>query len=72
MNETGRRVREQYADTGGFTDHVFAMRASTRRRPRPEGVSAGIRPMASSAIRNQTWSPPGSTGWARAAANYPP
>ena len=24
MNETGRRVREQYADTGGFTDPVFA------------------------------------------------
>ena len=24
MNETGRRVREQYADTGGFIDHVFA------------------------------------------------
>ena len=24
MNETGRRVREQYANTGGFTDHVFA------------------------------------------------
>ena len=24
MNETGRRVREQYADTGGFTEHVFA------------------------------------------------
>ena len=24
MNETGRHVREQYADTGGFTDHVFA------------------------------------------------
>ena len=24
MNETGRRVREQYADTDGFTDHVFA------------------------------------------------
>jgi TnpA family transposase len=24
-NESGRRVREQYADTGGFTDHVFAM-----------------------------------------------
>ena len=23
MNETGRRIREQYADTGGFTDHVF-------------------------------------------------
>ena len=24
LNETGKRVREQYADTGGFTDHVFA------------------------------------------------
>jgi TnpA family transposase len=24
MNDTGRRVREQFADTGGFTDHVFA------------------------------------------------
>lgn len=24
MNETGRRIREQYADTGGFTDHVFS------------------------------------------------
>ena len=27
MNETGRRIREQYADTGGFTDHVFAATA---------------------------------------------
>ena len=27
MNEAGRRVREQYADTGGFTDHVFAATA---------------------------------------------
>ena len=25
MNETGRHIREQYADTGGFTDHVFAV-----------------------------------------------
>ena len=25
MNDTGRRVREHYADTGGFTDHVFAL-----------------------------------------------
>lgn len=25
MNETGLKVREQYADTGGFTDHVFAV-----------------------------------------------
>ncbi|CTQ34867.1 Tn3 family transposase [Jannaschia rubra] len=23
--ETGKRIREQYADTGGFTDHVFAV-----------------------------------------------
>ena len=27
LNETGRRIREQYADTGGFTDHVFAATA---------------------------------------------
>ena len=27
MNETGRRIREQYADTGGFTDQVFAVTA---------------------------------------------
>ena len=27
MNEAGRRVREHYADTGGFTDHVFAVTA---------------------------------------------
>jgi TnpA family transposase len=25
MNETGLKIREQYADTGGFTDHVFAV-----------------------------------------------
>jgi len=25
MNETGRKITEQYADTGGFTDHVFAV-----------------------------------------------
>lgn len=24
MNETGKHIKEQYADTGGFTDHVFA------------------------------------------------
>ena len=29
MNETGRRVREQYADTDDFTDHVFAACSST-------------------------------------------
>lgn len=27
MNETGRRIKEQYADTGGFKDHVFAVSA---------------------------------------------
>ena len=27
MNEVGRRIKEQYADTGGFTDHVFAVTA---------------------------------------------
>jgi TnpA family transposase len=27
MNDTGRRIREQYSDTGGFTDHVFAVTA---------------------------------------------
>lgn len=25
MNPTGKKVREQYADAGGFTDHVFAV-----------------------------------------------
>ena len=27
INDAGRRLREQYADTGGFTDHVFAVTA---------------------------------------------
>jgi len=27
MTDAGRRVKEQYADTGGFTDHVFAVTA---------------------------------------------
>ncbi len=25
MNDAGKRIKEHYADTGGFTDHVFAM-----------------------------------------------
>lgn len=25
MNEAGRRIKKQYADTGGFTDHLFAV-----------------------------------------------
>jgi hypothetical protein len=24
MNDVGRHIRKQFADTGGFTDHVFA------------------------------------------------
>jgi TnpA family transposase len=27
MTDAGRKIREQYADTGGFTDHVFAVTA---------------------------------------------
>jgi TnpA family transposase len=27
MNEAGRKISEQYADTGGFTDQVFAVTA---------------------------------------------
>ncbi|WP_299593290.1 Tn3 family transposase [uncultured Tateyamaria sp.] len=27
MNEVGQKIKEQYADTGGFTDHVFAVTA---------------------------------------------
>ena len=28
MNEAGRRIEEQYADTGGFTDHLFGISAT--------------------------------------------
>ena len=35
MNETGRRVREQCADTGGFTDHVFRRVLDPQLRVRP-------------------------------------
>lgn len=27
MTDAGQKVREQYADTGGLTDHVFAVTA---------------------------------------------
>jgi len=27
MTDAGHKIREQYADTGGFTDHVFAVTA---------------------------------------------
>ena len=30
MNEAGRKITEQYADTGGFTDHVFAVTSPAR------------------------------------------
>ena len=35
MNETGRRVREQYADTGGFTDHCLRRVLDPRLHVRP-------------------------------------
>lgn len=42
MNETGRNIKEQYADTGGFTDHVFAVTAllSYRFIPRIRDLSS--------------------------------
>ena len=65
------------AGRGERSGVIQTMRASTRSRPRSGGVFSGIRPMASSAIRNQTCSPSGSSsaptrgfrsvpGWARA------
>lgn len=33
MNETGKRIKEQYADTGGFTDHVFGITSILVRIP---------------------------------------
>jgi TnpA family transposase len=60
MNDAGRRVREQFADTGGFTDHVFAVCAllGYRFAPRirdlpskrlyafdPAGAPAHLRPL---------------------------
>ena len=35
MNETGRGIREQYADTGGFTDYAFAACSILRLLVRP-------------------------------------
>jgi len=32
MNEVGHKITEQYADTGGFTDHVFAVTALLKYR----------------------------------------
>ena len=46
MNETGRRVREQYADTGGFTDHVFAACPANDPRSADRGGSNGVHPRA--------------------------
>jgi hypothetical protein len=30
MNDAGRRIEEQYADTGGFTDHLFRISANRK------------------------------------------
>ena len=49
MTRAGRRIREQYADTGGFTDHVFAVtsllgyRFVPRIRDLPSKTSACLR-----------------------------
>ena len=53
---TSKRLRPGPSWRSGV---IQTMRASTRRAPRARGVFSGIRPMASSAIRNQTWSPSG-------------
>ena len=53
---TSKRLRPGLSWRSGV---IQTMRASTRRVPRARGVFSGIRPMASSAIRNQTWSPTG-------------
>ena len=53
---TSKRLRPGLSWRSGL---IQTMRASTRRVPRARGVFSGIRPMASSAIRNQTWSPAG-------------
>ena len=67
-NEAGKRVKEQYADTGGFTDHVFAMcsilgyRFAPRIRDLPSkrlyvfestNVSENLRPLIGAKIREQ-------------------
>ena len=69
MNETGRRIREQYADTGGFTDLVFAATALLGYRfiPRirdlpskrlhvfePKVVPTGLRGLIGDRIRENT------------------
>ena len=51
---TSKRLRPGLSWRSGV---IQTMRASTRRVPRARDVFSGIRPMASSAIRNQTWSP---------------
>ncbi len=69
MNETGRRIREQFADTGGFTDLVFAVTAllSYRFIPRirdlpskrlhvfdPKGVPTELKGLVGDSIRENT------------------
>jgi TnpA family transposase len=45
QNEAGQRIKEHYADTGGFTDHVFATCYS---RPAPFSASSSRRGSATS------------------------
>ena len=59
VRATCRRASETRTSPGSswWSGMIQTMRASTRRRPRSAGVSAGIPPTASSSMRNQTWSP---------------
>ena len=65
-SEAGRRIREHYADTGGFTDHVFAACAMLGYRfaPRirdlpdkrlyafePKSAAAAVRPLIAARVR---------------------
>ena len=69
MNETSCRIREQYADTGGFTDLVFAATAHLGYRLipcirdlpskrlhvfKPKAVQTGLRGLIDDRIRENT------------------
>jgi TnpA family transposase len=54
MNDAGRHIREQFTDTGGFTDHVFAACAILGYR-----FAAHPRPAIQTALRVQSVGRPG-------------
>jgi TnpA family transposase len=59
MNDISRHIREQFADTGGFTDHVFAAcailgyRFALRIRDLPSKRLYAFNPSAASAHRGR-------------------